>query len=212
VKPVNPIRSDGSLRSDRTEGRLFRPRHTSREVEFRTQLAPGPPPVPLMSSRVAEDCDHLTSRSGHLRFSWANMTVFQTDLGCLPAGTARNRVSCSMLSRKARTPAQSSGGPARLSGAEISGGVSRLGFQRSLQHPSVQGVAMSVWKDRPRPGPGAPLTAAALPTPQFLSLIGGKVNAPMFEQPRKPTFPLRRDSDRSSDGVRSSRGRPVCGS
>lgn len=32
--------------------------------------------------------------------------------------------------------------------------IARLGFQRSLQHPSVQGVAMPVSKDRPRPGPG----------------------------------------------------------
>src|SRR5450755_435623 len=37
--------------------------------------------------------------------------------------------------------------------------VRQLGFQRSLQHLSVQGVAMAVPKDRPRPGPGAPLTA-----------------------------------------------------
>ena len=42
---------------------------------------------------------------------------------------------------------------------QLSGVVWSLGFQRSLQHPSVQGVAVSVSKGRPRPGPGAPLRA-----------------------------------------------------
>ena len=39
-------------------------------------------------------------------------------------------------------------------------------FQRSLQHPSVQGVAMPVSIDRPRPGPGSPVDggAGALPS------------------------------------------------
>jgi IS30 family transposase len=34
-----------------------------------------------------------------------------------------------------------------------------LGFQRSSQHLTLQEFAMSVPKDRPQPGPGAPLTA-----------------------------------------------------
>jgi hypothetical protein len=34
-----------------------------------------------------------------------------------------------------------------------------LGFQRSSQHLTFQEFAMSVPKDRPQPGPGAPLTA-----------------------------------------------------